>query len=306
MGFTTGVGSVSSDRLTLPFSLSNPKRVVLQDAALNEQLRTEGYVHIPGFALPEAIHGLRKQLLALDPEDGFEAGKGLQDFHCSWLDPKRTYRQQVYELLYGTLQPYIDQVVVDYTPYITNLFVKQPHRGQMHDQQKWSFVDEEQYRSISVWTPLVDAHPGNGALSVIPRSHIPFARKRGFSIPWELRDLYEIFPEKYLQPLTVPVGDAIILDDALIHAAGKNNTDDIRVATQIIMGPKEAQGIHPFKISDEEVKVFAADKDFYLDFDVTQSPANQRPALASYPYQEAFLSETDYLDRMKQAEALIL
>jgi len=61
-------------------------------------------------------------------------------------------------------------------------------------------------------------------------------------------------------------GEALIFDDSLIHWSAKNNSDEARIAIQIVCVPSDAQPVHFFFDRDKPdvFEVIAIDEDFYL------------------------------------------
>ena len=79
----------------------------------------------------------------------------------------------------------------------------------------------------------------------------------------------------FLIPLNVKAGNAIVLDDSIVHYSAINKTNDLRLAIQLILIPDEVPSIHyhmnPSK-STEDVDILEVDTDFYMQFNPWKQP----------------------------------
>jgi ectoine hydroxylase-related dioxygenase (phytanoyl-CoA dioxygenase family) len=92
-----------------------------------------------------------------------------------------------------------------------------------------AFADERKYSTVSIWCPLVDSFEENGTLQVVPGSHKRFGEVRGPMIPWELENIKHEIIKDYLVPLNIKAGNAIVLDDSIVHYSAINKTNDLRL-----------------------------------------------------------------------------
>lgn len=49
---------------------------------------------------------------------------------------------------------------------------------------------------------------------------------------------------KHMVPMNVKAGEAVILDDSVVHYSNINQTDGLRLAIQLILIPEEEKSIH--------------------------------------------------------------
>jgi hypothetical protein len=100
-------------------------------------------------------------------------------------------------------------------------------------------TDSAFQREIVCWCPLTDVDENSGALQVVPRSHhlLPFIRvPRG-------RDYFEGFADRladYAVPLPARAGEAILLDNTLLHGSAPNNGAEPRYAISVQIVPDDA------------------------------------------------------------------
>lgn len=100
-------------------------------------------------------------------------------------------------------------------------------------------TDSPFQREIVCWCPLTDVDENSGALQVIPRSHqlLPFIRvPRG-------RDYFESFADRladYAVSLPAAAGEAILLDNTLLHGSAPNDGGEPRYAISVHIVPDDA------------------------------------------------------------------
>ena len=98
-------------------------------------------------------------------------------------------------------------------------------------------------------------------------------------IPWELEGIKNEIIDNYLVPCNVKAGNAIILDDSIVHYSAINATDDLRLAIQLILIPAEFSSIHYHvnpAVDKEKVEVLDVDTDFYMKFNPWMQPVGAK------------------------------
>ena len=97
------------------------------------------------------------------------------------------------------------------------------------DNRYWSFDDEN---LISVWLALGDESIRNGCLRVIPGSHQLALEQGRFDAAQFLRT--DLPKNKSLTgsvvPITLSAGDVVFFHSKLLHAAGRNLSDDVKLS----------------------------------------------------------------------------
>ncbi len=101
--------------------------------------------------------------------------------------------------------------------------------GWHRDMRYWSF---ERPELVCVWLALGPEHEKNGGLRFIPGSHrLPMSAAQLDSMDFLRTELLE--NQALLADavsLSLHVGDVVFFHSGLFHAAGKNNTDDIKTS----------------------------------------------------------------------------
>lgn len=251
-------------------------RKVFNSSELQKEFDKNGYVQVP-FITPERVEKLKNLFFETLPQSGGQirpeevdtAGVTEITYDFTFIDKNPDYKRLVFDIITKEFAPEVEKLLADYKPIIANYIRKKPEGGgEVPVHQNWAFVEERKCTSVSIWCPLVDSFQENGTLEVVPGSHKRFGEFRGPMIPWELEDIKPQLIEKYLQPLDTKAGDAVILDDSIVHYSRPNKTPGLRIAIQLILIPAEVPSVHyhlDYQKPDE-IKVWEVDHDFYMKF----------------------------------------
>ncbi|MCZ2393087.1 MAG: phytanoyl-CoA dioxygenase family protein [Chitinophagales bacterium] len=231
----------------------------------------------------------------------FEKPKEIT-YEFTFIDASVDYKKKVFHKVVEEFKPLVDKYLVDFQPIIANYIHKTSQKGEVPMHQNWAFVDEWKYSSISVWCPLVDSYKENGALQVVPGSHKRFAPVRGPLIPWELEHLKNDIVENDMVTMAINAGQAVILDDSIIHYSAPNMTDGLRLAIQLIMIPPHVPSLH-YHMTEEagkqKVNVYEVDQEFYMNFHPWLKPKGQK-LVDSFPWKKIEIDYPRYKKMMKR------
>jgi hypothetical protein len=282
-------------------------RPVLKDPELEKEFQKEGYVVID-FMPHEKAEVLKQKFFETLPasagqitatETGFEMDEITYDF--TFIDKNPEYKELVYNVITSELNAYKDKFLNNYEVIIANYIRKTPEKGgEVPLHQNWAFADEKKCCTVSIWIPLVDATIANGTLQVVPGSHKRFGQFRGPLVPWELEGIKNIIIEKYLKPIEIPVGKAVILDDSIVHYSAPNRTNELRLAIQLICIPSELPSIHYHKnptAQNSKIEVLKVDREFYMHFNPWQVPKNVKK-ISEIDFVYRPLSENEFASRL--------
>jgi ectoine hydroxylase-related dioxygenase (phytanoyl-CoA dioxygenase family) len=258
-------------------------QAVFRDIETQRQFDVDGYVHLQHFLSAEEVTALKAAYFELLPESGGALSGDETDFKnknaitydFTFIDRNWEYKQKVFDRIYAAFEAHFEPILADYTPIIANFIRKEADGGEVPLHQNWAFVDELKYTSVSIWVPLVDSNRDNGTLEITPGSHKRFGRFRGPMVPWELDHLKEDIIRDFMVPMNATAGDAVILDDSVIHYSNINTTQGLRLTIQLILVPKNTTSIHYHldrAMSTDEVRVLEVDRDFYMKFHPWKRP----------------------------------
>ena len=283
-------------------------RKVMNDAQLEAMFQRDGYVEIP-FISKEEVEGLKQKFYDTLPKSGGQItagetgveGAGFITYDFTFIDRNIDYKKEVFKIITEYFQPHVEKWLADYKPIIANYIRKKTDTGEVPLHQNWAFADEKKVCTVSIWCPLVDSFEENGTLQVVPGSHKRFGEVRGPMIPWELDDIKSEIISGYLKPLNVKAGNAIVLDDSIVHYSAINKTNDLRLAIQLILIPGEEPSIHyhmnPAE-SAELVNVLEVDRDFYMQFNPWKQPEGAK-VVKQFKHQPRRIDIKEFNVRMK-------
>jgi hypothetical protein len=278
-------------------------RTIFNDANLEKQFRQDGYVKVP-FISPAEVAELKQLFFDTLPqsggqitseETGVEHAK-LITYDFTFIDKNPDYKRKVFELISGYFKPHMERILDTYRPIIANYIRKQSDTGEVPLHENWAFADEKKCTTVSIWCPLVDSTVENGTLQVVPGSHKRFGQFRGPMIPWELDDIKHDIIAQHLVPLETKAGDCVILDDSIVHYSAINNTNDLRLAIQLICVPNEMPSLHyymDYQNNPKEIQVLEVEDDFYMEFNPWKKLTAPK-VVAKIPFENKQLSIQDF------------
>jgi len=147
---------------------------------------------------------------------------------------------------------------------------------------------------------LVDSNVANGTLQMVPGSHKRFGEIRGPMIPWELEGIKDDIIKEFLVPMNTRAGNAVILDDSIVHYSTINKTNSMRLTIQLILIPEEVPSIHYHMNpadSREDVNVLEVDHDFYMEFNPWKQPQGVK-RIQTLKYHHHPLSVKEFKSRL--------
>lgn len=271
------------------------------DNDLEDEFRKNGFVKIK-FLDGETTNGLREFYMNnfLNNQNHIAKPDHNRDYtEFSVIDFVKESRKICFDFINKKFSDSLNLVLLNYKPVIGNFISKYPGKGILPLHQNWSLVDEELYSSVSVWVPLQDSNAANGTLKVLPGSHLFF---RGFRIAESHERFLKIsdeFRTRFFKDIEVDFGEAIILDDALIHGSNENLTGQIRIAVQQILIPAELS--HPFfcfresEGANEIASVYKVDRDFFFDLTDLKGDVSLYSLIKQFNFQNSFISDDELL-----------
>jgi hypothetical protein len=247
-------------------------RPVFTDPRLQEEFDRRGYVVVDLLdptevaALSTTYRRAAEGDRGVNPPGAYNDTYAEFSFVHSWPD----FRRQAFDHITELVGPRADALLVDHRPLLANFVNKPPGTGVVPAHQNLSVVDESRYQSVSVWVALVDCVVDNGAMLLGDRTNRGLRGRRGM---WS----YEVFGgvqdalvEEFLRPVVAEAGQAVILDDAVIHCSPPNRTAEQRLAIQLVMVPAEADALFFQQVGTEgdalAVDVWQIEEGFFFDF----------------------------------------
>jgi hypothetical protein len=158
------------------------------------------------------------------------------------------FNRLLQEELGKIIQPVYDAFFNDYEAFSESFLVKRAgDYNELLLHQDWSYVDERDSFSVTVWIPLEDVSVENGGFFLIPGSHLFFENYRSCSLPTaRMKALPEL--KDYILPLNLKAGQALFFHPAVFHGSFPNATKRHRRVAASIVKPKAS----PFCYFHEE------------------------------------------------------
>lgn len=231
----------------------------------NELLEKEGYAVVPFLNAREV-----KQLT-----DFFYANHSYlpEGMYATSHAPDFSFRQRMNEEVKQVCKRAIAETFDNAMPLGATFMVKSKgEKGSLHPHQDWTIVDERKFCSYNIWLPLVDVNEENGTLLILPQSHNWLNNIRGLNIPSSF-DKVENEVWKYLMPLNVKAGEAVVYDHRLLHASGINKTETPRLTIVYGVIPGQAE-MRYYYGRNNHIEEYVCTADFYFSQNIGNGPGN--------------------------------
>lgn len=256
------------------FFLPNHKAInaeYILDSEIRHDYNKNGYAIIKGIVDESSINQITE---AYDLLDSCDKNKG--DFITS-ANYGKELQLEVQEKLSGINKNLLHKIfVLDkcYSDFFSILVVKQKKENKyLAAHQDISFVDETIGNTTFVWIPIEDIDENNGAITVLPRSHL-WGR-------WQKTHNRHISPliknnewlKRKMIPLFMKRGDALIFDASLIHGSLPNKSEKDRIAMNTAVCSNHTDLIHYECAGDNNSKYvskYFVDMDFWKNFKYTE------------------------------------
>jgi hypothetical protein len=197
---------------------------ILRDNSLQHMLDTEGYVELP-FLSDEALSKLKTFYAKMHPATPMGPIPG---FYVSVHSSDLSYKLEIQNEINKYLHPFCEQNFKDYSIVNTALTVKSASpESELIFHQDWNAVDEAEFASYTLWIPLVDTTIENGTLFVAKRTHRLGPTYRSAQLPSIYGNIGSII-NKYLNPIEVKAGNAVLFNKAMLHQSPPNYSDSDR------------------------------------------------------------------------------
>lgn len=237
---------------------------IISDPELRSSLDKEG-VASTYFAGQDVIDQLKDSFDRLHPEMNEVMKTG---YYFSIYGDGSAYRKAVFDTFLPLLKTHVDTIFENYKILAIIAQVKGVgSNSAVNIHQDLSVVDEDKYRSYTLWIPLENSTTENGALSFLEGSQDAVRSIRAHSIGYlfeEVEDQIHTNSKLY----TTAKGDALIFDAATLHFSGINNSGKPRLSIAVSIVEKDADveifQYNRFKPFDGTLDRYSVPDDFWL------------------------------------------
>ncbi|MFN8236835.1 MAG: phytanoyl-CoA dioxygenase family protein [Chitinophagales bacterium] len=251
----------------------------------NKQFFKEnGYVVIKGVVTDTAIGYILEAYKQLSSYEGFYESDGFITSANYGIAIQQEIHKTLSKVSVDVLPKIFDIRKIHYN--LLNVLVLKfcKDKKEFFPHQDVPLVEESKGNTIFAWIPTTDIDDQNGSLLVLPGSHKHFRWQRthdqGNSPLKNIHD--EIL--KHMIPVFLSKGDLILFDNSLIHASAPNRTNEVRIAMNTGIAPKNLPLIN-YKLIDKDknnIEKYFIDEQFWHDglyIDPHYVPERYHPAI---------------------------
>ncbi|MFN8236826.1 MAG: phytanoyl-CoA dioxygenase family protein [Chitinophagales bacterium] len=245
------------------------------EKSLQETINTKGYAVIQNVVDTAQIHFLN---------DVYEQLTQFQEYsiHDKFQNSGRFRSSEIRNFVMDNIGAFSKQflpTVFDRSVFDENTTgafqIKPPSKvSELNPHQDAPVIDETRENGLFVWIPLCDIREQNGAIMVLPGSHLWGNHQRSLNVPWVFEKHTKLL-WKYMQPVCVNKGDVIVWDTALIHASLPNLSDQTRVAVTSTLLPKQFKMVEFFKDKQTpkgKIEKYQVGRSFWESEDIMKRP----------------------------------
>lgn len=266
---------------------------ILTNKQLDEQLLKDGYVVVP------FLDEMRvKELFDFFYDNH---ASEIPGFYATAHSTDIPFRKKMNEQIKAVFEQPIKNYFNNSIPLGGSYVVKSKSQEErLHPHQDWNIVDESKFRSFNIWVPLVNLNEENGAIRVVPESHLWVSNFRGPNIPDYFGEYNEVIWNR-MTTLNMKAGEALIYDHRLFHASFANKTDELRIATVFGIIPSGAQMLYYYG-NNHSVDVYESNVNFFMEGNIQKGPEVLRKIQTISPPTVHVRSLPEYLVKQKTTE----
>ena len=267
------------------------RKPIFVNSEIQQLFDKQGYVVIP------FINDVQRYLL----DDCFEemhADLPKSGFFTSSYSPDKEYKQNVSNRIVEILTESYQNTFQNFQPFGASFLFKMPTGDSaLAVHQDWTIVNEEIQYALNCWIPLTEITKDNGTLMVLPGSHFDNYRSLRAPTLGFFFSKHEDVVMDALIPVMPKLGEAVILNQSLIHYSPPNKSQLIRKA--ITAGVKSKNAPMFFHYQNPETKAlekYSMSEDFLLGFEDFMNDIFKKPKGF---LKEQIEYEVEYMDAEK-------
>ena len=241
----------------------------------HEEIKSKGYVVIKNVVTDKNISFLQD---VFDKLQKFPEYSIDDKFQNSGRYRSSEIRNFVMENIGAFSKQFLSQIFNEalYDTNTTGAFqIKPPSKvSELNPHQDAPVIDEMNYNALFVWIPLCDITEQNGAVYVLPKSHLFGNYQRSLNVPWMFEKHTKML-WKHMIPVYLEKGDILCWDSALIHASSPNLSDKMRIAITTTILPKDFKMVEFFKdknTPNDSVERYEVERSFWENDDIMKRP----------------------------------
>lgn len=250
---------------------------IFKDDDMQARFEKQGFLVVPFIDADEIAYldKLFDELHPMLPNQGFVSGS---------YSPDIDYKKKASNEIVKVFSKHYERLFVNYQPFGAAFLFKMPSQNsELAIHQDWTIVDEEQYVALNCWVPLTDVNEQNGALQIVPGSHYDALKTlRAPTLPFFFSGNDDLVVKESI-PMCVKAGEAVILNQSVIHYSPPNVSNKIRKAITAGVKSKGAAMEFNYNVPDktDTVEVFEMPEDFLISFKDFATDIFKRPYMGT-------------------------
>ncbi len=251
------------------------EKELFADGALQEKFNLQGFVKVP-FLTPEEVVELTSVFYELHPQ------LQVKGFQSSSYSNSYEYKKECSDRITKIFSRHFEQIFKNYRAFGSAFLFKQPDEySELPVHQDWTIVDEEKYVALNIWVPLCDTDESNGTLFVLPGSQYGIVKAiRCPTLPMFFEGNEKFMIENCL-PMNAKAGEAVILNQSIVHYSPPNKSNSIRIAiTSGVMSAAPKMVFH-YRNPEmrDEVEMIEMKDNFLISFQDFFQKIYERPSM---------------------------
>lgn len=202
------------------------------------------------------------------------------------------FRKEMSDKAMAIIEPFVEGKFENIKLTGGTFMTKAPgEKGVLPLHQDWNLVDEEKERSYNLWIPLVDVYRENGAMRILPKSHMKQKTYRGFRVPPVLYPISD-YVDQFMETVEMKAGEGLLYDHALWHSSPQNQTNELRLAL-VVGALREDAEIRYYQCVGDTIKEYKSDPSFFFENEWGASPENL-PFIREFTHANKLLSKEEF------------
>jgi hypothetical protein len=214
-----------------------------RDAALQQEFDRHGFV-IRRMLDDAQLERARAALGETSAGREFARNDAEKVYFNSMFDRDQQFRGRYRQAMEAILRPSLDHMLTGMRIFETSLLYKPGQSGVLNLHQHVPLTARPFATTIFCWCALEDTDESNGALKVVPGSHLLLRRLRTL----ETGEFFEDYRDEITRlavPIRLKAGEAILFENSLLHGAYPNGTGAARpVVCSIMLGEDDVHTVY--------------------------------------------------------------
>ncbi len=273
--------------------------IVFKDSDLQHDFERDGYVVLPLLTSAQvaSLTGFYNEKTQIVDN------KGVSFYSIINMNKNDALVKEIDSKIKDAVLPELNRFLVSYEVMIATFLVKQPKQDSaVGFHQDLTLVDETKFTGANLWLARQDVTVGNGAMTVIPGSHLLTNSIRPLpDFPVFFED-YRDELHQYARTIDLKAGEAILFNHQLIHGSSGNYSGEPRLSVIMPVKSEAAQWQYYYASSPgQPLEKYFIDFDSYYKIEKNGKPDAEVVGYAPFDFPR--LSKSDFKKTMAKHHA---